>query len=268
MPRTVLIAILAVLLIAIAAIVVLLFVTRKKGPKAPKASKQPKSAKQAKKRLNKMKKGQMDIEPEDDEDDLYELADDIDNSEAISKLYDQHNQQPQAPIEQSNLQQQINDMQQQVQPQPVYNQTVTQPVQIVESSGMKFEPNTPLETVARELLKNVAYAISQNSITRLSAVVKDPLLKYLAGSVYTLTKEEYRRNFEIVSISNERIVNTKHTNTSEYNEAACTVEYKDYLIKDTIIGNKEQVFRKEVKLMFVRDIMSPDIFWLTNTNLS
>ena len=211
----------------------------------------------------------MDIEPEEDEDDLYNLADDIDNSEAISKLYDQHNQQPQAPVEQSNLQQQINDMQQQqVQSQPIYNQPAAQPVQIVESSGMKFEPNTPLETVARELLKNVAYAISQNSITRLSAVVKDPLLKYLAGSVYTLTKEEYRRNFEIVSISNERIVNTKHTNTSEYNEAACTVEYKDYLIKDTIIGNKEQVFRKEVKLMFVRDIMSPDIFWLTNTNLS
>lgn len=267
MPKQVLLILLALIVVGIIVTITILIKSSKKGPKAPKQPKQPKSAKQAKKRLNNMKKGKKNIEPEDDEeDDLFDLEDDIDNSDAINKLYEQ--QQAVAQPESSPLQQQVQQMQ--YQQQPVYNQPPVQTASqdAIDSIGMTFEPNTPLEVVARELLKGVAYAISQNSITRLSAITKDPILKYMAGSIYTLTKEEYRRNFEIVSISNERIVNTKNTGTNEYNEAVCTVEYKDYLIKDTIIGNKETTFKKEAKLMFVRDIMKPNVFWLTNTNLS
>lgn len=268
MPKTVLLIGLAILIVLLIVIVVIIVKSVSKGgsktPKAPKAPRMPKkpkqkSAKQAKSRLNKMKKGKMDIEPEEDEDDLYAFATD-------TNLDDDLNIDPFQTIDQPPAYQAP-----QPQPQPVAQAapTISQTTVVIDDKevGIVYK-SVSQETVAMELLKEVAMAISQNSITKLTASTKDPVLRYIASSIYTLVKEGYRRNFEIVNISNARIVGTKQTGLNEYIEATCIVEYKDYLIKDKVIGNKETIYRKEAKLMFAHDIMEPDKYWLTNTNLS
>lgn len=268
MQKTVLLIGLAILIVLLIVVVVIIVKSLSKGgskaPKAPRAPKKPKqkSTKQAKSRLNKMKKGKMDIEPEDeDEDDLYSFTTNTNLDDDLD--IDPFTMDDQPPAYQA--------PQQQSQPQPVAPTvpTMSQTTVAIDDKeiGIVYK-NIPQETVAMELLKEVAMAISQNSITKLSASTKDPVLRYIASSIYTLVKEGYRRNFEIVNVSNARIVGTKQTGLNEYIEATCIVEYKDYLIKDKVIGNKETIYRKEAKLMFAHDIMEPDKYWLTNTNLS